>query len=120
MPHYWSELFLLAEQLLSHEERLELHQKIFDIEKMVFETEVVPRDQPDGSILWVERIKGELSLYDIEMAIESNPDYYAYFTREDGQSVSKFDIERQLDKIKQWLYTIVRERSQGRRFTRFR
>lgn len=87
---------------------------------MVFETEVIPKEQPDGTLLWVERISGQMSLYDIEMAIESNPDYYSYFTREDGHSVSKFDIERELNKIKSWLYAIVRERSQGRRFTRFR
>jgi hypothetical protein len=113
-------LFLLAEQLLSPEEREELHQRIFDIEKMVFEIEVIPRELDDGRLIWVERIKGHLSLYDIEMAIESNPDYYAYFTRDDGTSVSKFDIERQLDKVKKWLYSIVRDRSQGRRFSRFR
>jgi len=106
--------------LLEQDERDALHQRIFDIEKMVFETEVIPKEQADGGIVWVERIKGRMSLYDIEMAIESNPDYYAYFTKVDGSTVSKFDIERELDKVKKWLYQIVRERSQGRRFTRFR
>lgn len=120
MPHYWSELLLLAEQLFSYEERQELHAKIFEVEKLVLETEVVPKSQPDGKTVWVERIRGKLSLYDVEMALESNPDYYAYFQREDGTVVTKFDIERQLDKIKKWVYGLVREKSQSRRFTRFR
>lgn len=120
MPHVWSEMILLAEQLLSPEEREELHRRIFEVEKMVLETEVVPKEQPDGTVVWVERIKGDLSLYDIEMAIESNPDYYCYFERPDGQKVTKFDVERQLNKIKSWLYEKVRARAQGRRFQRFR
>ena len=106
--------------MLSPEERDELHGMIFDVEKLVLETEVMPSEQEDGSVIWVERIKGKLSLYDIEMATESNPDYYAYFERSDGQKVTKFDVERRLDKIKQWLYTKVRERAQGRRFMRYR
>ena len=100
IPHYWSELILLAEQLLEQEERAELHSMIFEVEKLVLETEVIPKEQPDGTLLWVERIKGRLSLYDIEMAIESNPDYYSFFERHDGQKVSKFDIERELNRIK--------------------
>lgn len=120
VPHYWSELMLLAMQLLSEEERDELREMIFDVEKMVLETEVVPKEQEDGSIVWVERIRGDLSLYDIEMAIESNPDYYSYFERSDGQQVTKFDIERKLDRIKKWLYERVRQRSEGKRFHRFR
>lgn len=113
-------MILLAEQLLEPDERLELHEKLFNVEKMVLETEVVPREQDDGTTLWVERIKGNLSLYDIEMAIESNPDYYCYFERPDGSKVTKFDVERELDRIKKWLYEKVRDRSQGRRFMRYR
>jgi len=120
LPHYWSELILLAEQLLDPEERLELHEKLFEVEKMVLETEIIPKEQEDGKVLWVERIKGNLSLYDIEMALESNPDYYCYFERPDGSKVSKFDVERELDRIKKWLYEKVRDRSQGRRFMRYR
>lgn len=111
---------MLAEQLLSQEERNELHKKIFDIEKFVLETEVVPKEYPDGSVVWVERIKGRLSLYDIEMALESNPDYYAYFERSDGSKVTKFDIERELSRIKAWIFEKVRLRSEGRRFSRMR
>lgn len=120
MPHYWSNLIMLAEQLLEDDERQKLYEMIFDVEKIVLETEMVQREQPDGTIVWVERIKGRLSLYDIEMAIESNPDYYAYFERPDGTKVTKFDVERKLNNIKGWLYEKVRERSQGRRFQRFR
>lgn len=120
LPHYWSELILLAEQLLTHDEREELHDMIFDVEKMVLEIEVIPRELTDGRLVWVERIRGELSLYDIEMALESNPDFYAYFQREDGRMITKFDIERELNRIKAWLFEKVRERAENRRFTRFR
>ena len=93
---------------------------LFEVEKLVLETEMIPREKSDGTVVWVERIKGNLSLYDVEMAIESNADYYAYFEREDGQKITKFDVERSLDRIKKWLYACVRQRSQGRRFSRFR
>lgn len=120
LPHYWSELILLAEQLLDQDERIELHNMMFEVEKLVLETEMEPRERSDGTIAWVEHIKGNLSLYDIEMAVESNPDYYAYFEREDGLKVTKFDVERALNRIKSWLYNKVRQRSSGRRFSRFR
>jgi hypothetical protein len=119
-PHYWSQLMLFAMQLLNDDERDQLREMIFDVEKMVLETEVVPRETEEGTVVWVERIKGDLSLYDIEMAIESNPDYYAYFERSDGTIVTKFDIERKLDRLKSWIYERVREKSVGKRFTRFR
>lgn len=118
-PHYWSELIVLAEQLLSPEERYQLHEMIFDVEKMVFETEFVREEDEKGNLVWVERIRGDLSLYDIEMATESNPDYYSFFQREDGTILSKFDIERRLNRIRTWLFGIVRERSMKRRFRRF-
>lgn len=120
LPHYWSELILLAEQLLDDEEREELHEKIFEIEKLVLETERIPRQAANGQIIWIERIKGRLSLYDIEMAIESNPDFYAYFERPDGLKVTKFDIERELNRLKAWLFEKVRDRSSNRRFNRIR
>jgi hypothetical protein len=121
LPHYWSELILLTDQLLqTEEEREQLREMIFDVEKMVLETEMVPVEDENGKLVWVEQIRGEMSLYDIEMAIESNADYYAYFEKSDGTVVTKFDIERRLDKIRKWLYTIVRQRAQGRRFQKFR
>ena len=97
-----------------------MNEMIFNIEKMVLETEVVPKETEDGKLVWVERIASRLSLYDIEMALESNPDYYAYFEKEDGVKISKFDIERELNRIKIFLYTKVRQRASQRRFTKFR
>ena len=119
-PHYWSELLLLAEQFLTDEQREELHSMIFDVEKLVLETEVIPRVDENGKLFWVERIRGKLSLYDIEMAIESNPDYYAYFQREDGTIVTKFDVERELNRIKGWLFAHIRQRASSKRFSKFR
>ena len=101
-------------------EREELNEMIFNVEKMVLETEVIPKETEDGKLVWVERITNRLSLYDIEMALESNADYYAYFERDDGTKVSKFDIERELNRIKIFLYNKVRQRATMRRFTKFR
>ena len=93
---------------------------IFDVEKMVFETEFVREEDEKGKFVWVERIKGDLSLYDVEMAMESNLDYFSFFQREDGTQISKFDVERALNRIRIWVFGIVRERSLKRRFRRFR
>lgn len=117
-PHYWSRLILLAEQLLDPHEKEELHAMLFEIEKMVLETEVVPRETPDGKIEWFERPRGEMSFYDIEMAIESNADYYCFFEKEDGTKVTRFDVERSLDRVRKWLFSKVLERAKGRRFMR--
>ena len=111
---------MLAHQLLDESERRDLIEKIFNVEKLVFETELIRRETPAGKAYWAERIKGRLSLYDIEMAIESNPDYYAFFERDDGTKISKFDIERELNRVKGWIYEKVRIRSHGRRFNRYR
>jgi len=107
MPHYWSELFLMAFQLFdpASEEYAKLQEMIRKVEQMVFDE---------------EQLKAGMSLYDIEMAIESNPDYYAYFEKSDGTQITKFDIERELNKIKSWIYEKVREKSVGRKFQRFR
>jgi len=107
MPHYWSELFLMAFQLFdpASEEYAKLQEMIRKVEQMVFDE---------------EQLKVGMSLYDIEMAIESNPDYYAYFEKSDGTQITKFDIERELNKIKSWIYEKVREKSVGRKFQRFR
>lgn len=109
---------MLAEQLLTPEEKEELHRKLFEIEKMVFETEMVSREKEDGNIVWFEKIKGRLSLYDIEMAMESNPDFYSFFERDDGSKVTKFDVERELNRVKSWLFDKVRQRSSRIRFQR--
>ena len=97
-----------------------MHEMIFDVEKMVFETEFVREEDEKGKFVWVERIKGDLSLYDVEMAMESNLDYFSFFQREDGTQISKFDVERALNRIRIWVFGIVRERSLKRRFRRFR
>jgi len=87
------------------EEYAKLQEMIRKVEQMVFDE---------------EQLKAGMSLYDIEMAIESNPDYYAYFEKSDGTQITKFDIERELNKIKSWIYEKVREKSVGRKFQRFR
>lgn len=117
-PHYHSELIMSAMQLLNDEEREELRQKIFDVEKMVFDTEMIREEDAEGNIIWIERIKGDLSFYDIEMCTENSPDFHSFFQKEDGTIVTKFDIEREMNKIKGWIYDKVRERASKRRFKR--
>ena len=105
MPHYWSELFILSFQLFSDDELESLKHQIRDVELMIF----LP-----------EEIMHGLSLYDIEMSLESNPDFHAFFERHDGVKVTKFDVERRLDKIRQWIFERVRDKARSRRFSRFR
>jgi hypothetical protein len=107
LPHYWSELFMLSFQLFdpTSEQYAELQQMIRDVEEL---------------ILSPPQVGAGLSLYDIEMAFESNPDYYAYFERDDGVQVTKFDVERELSKIKSWIYQHVRVQAVGRKFQRYR
>lgn len=101
-------MFTLAFQLLDDKELEELRGGIASVEEMV---------------LTDEQIAKGMTLYDVEMAIESNPDYYAYFERETEHGiirVTKFDVERELNKIREWIFLLVRVKSQGRRFRRFR
>jgi hypothetical protein len=87
----------------------------------------------EDMVLSKEQIAHGRSLYDIEMAIESNPDYYAYFENPRGahwlpgnlrkkrySEVTKFDVERELSKIKTWIFSVIRKRSETKRFSRFR
>jgi hypothetical protein len=97
---------------------VKLNEMIHDVEKLVLETRKERIELQDGRVIWRTTVKGEASIYDIEMAIESNADYYAYFERDDGSQVSKFDIERKLDKIRKFVYENVRMRAQNKRFTR--
>ena len=76
--------------------------------------------QVEETVLDDDQLELGMSLYDIEMAIESNPDYYAYFEKSNGTTITKFDIERELNKIKAWIYSKVREQAVGRKFSRFR
>jgi hypothetical protein len=71
-------------------------------------------------VLDEEQIASGLSLYDLEMAIESNADYYSFFVRNDGQTVSKFDVERELNKVKAYIYAEVGKIARGRKFQRYR
>ena len=119
LPHYWSELFTLMSQLLDEKETQFLQQQLVEIENYV---------------LSEAQIKAGYSLYDIEMAIESNPDYYAYFENPRGNNqwregsmrkirnaeITKFDVERKLNKVKSWIFAVVRKRAEGRRFNRMR
>jgi len=99
---------MMAFQLFNpgSEEYEELQKMITQIELMIYTPE--------------ELEAGGGSLYDIEMALESNPDFYSYFERADGDRVTKFDIERNLNNIKMWIYQRVRERAVGRKFQRYR
>jgi hypothetical protein len=108
MPHYWSELFLVCFQLFdpTSKEYEDLQKMITEVELMIYSPE--------------ELEQGTGSLFDIEMALESNPDFYSFFERPDGMIITKFDVERELNKIKQWVYARVREKAIGRKFTKFR
>lgn len=74
--------------------------------------------QVEYMVLDEDQINAGFSLYDIEMALESNPDFYSFFERSDGLIVTKFDVERKLNEIKQWIYSIVRQKAVGRKFQR--
>jgi hypothetical protein len=76
--------------------------------------------QIEQMVLNEDQLRAGHSLYDIEMASESNADYYSYFEKDDGTIVTKFDVERELSKIKAWIYAHVREKAVGRKFLRFR
>jgi phage FluMu protein Com len=80
-----------------------------------YEVEICPKCKSYNVLLTTERH----SLYDIEMAMESNRDYTAYFNRY-GDKIYKFDVERKLNKIKEWIFQIVKMQSQNRRFKHFR
>lgn len=141
MPHYWAEFMILSFQLINPEEQKILKKKIEEVEKMVleedflfnkykcldcnkkFRTRVDWFDLSEGcpkcQSLNIETVRDRHSLYDIEMSMESNRDYNAFFLRY-GDKISKFDVERKLIKIKEFVFRLVRERAQSRRFKRFR
>jgi predicted Zn-ribbon and HTH transcriptional regulator len=141
IPHYWSELFLLSKQLFTEpEEELMLEMFVRTLEEDVLEREYIYnkfickkceykfmtrqdwfeiQQCPKCSSSDVRLVYERMSLYDIEMALESNQDYNSYMRRY-GVKISKFDIERRLNTIKEWIYGKVREKSVGRRFKRFK
>jgi len=67
-----------------------------------------------------DQLEAGMSLYDIEMSLESNMDFFAYFEKSDGVTITKFDVERRLNNIKSWIYSRVREKAIGRKFQRYR
>jgi hypothetical protein len=104
MPHYYSELFLLANQLLEGEDNVQLHLMIEQIERLCLSVD--------------ERKKG-LVFYDVEMMIESSQDYSAYFEHDNGKRVYKLDVDRELSKIKVFIFDKVKEIGSQRRFSKF-
>jgi len=104
MPHYYSELFLLANQLLEGEDNVQLHLMIENIERMCLSID--------------ERKKG-LVFYDVEMMLESSQDYSSYFEHDDGKRVYKLDVDRELSKIKSFIFDKVKEIGSQRRFSKF-
>jgi hypothetical protein len=107
MPHYWSELFLLSFQLFDPKSP-----EYEELQNMIAEVEFFVLDD--------EQLEAGCSLYDIEMALESNMDYFAFFVKDNGTLITKFDVERKLNNIKSWIYAKVREKAVGRKFSRFR
>ena len=80
-----------------------------------FEVFSCPKCQYSDILVTSER----QSIYDIEMAFESNRDYSAFFIK-NGKRITRFDCERRLNAVKVWLFAIVQQRSSKRRFKRFR
>jgi len=104
IPHFYSELFLLANQLLDGEDNIQMHLMIEQIEKLCLSLD--------------ERKKG-LIFYDVEMMLESSMDYSAYFEHDDGKRVYKLDVDRELSKIKVFIFDKVKEKASKRRFSKF-
>jgi hypothetical protein len=140
MPHYWSDFVVTAKQLLNAEQEKRLSNMVREVEKMVLEEEfwfniflckkcqavwkteddwyeVATCKNPNCKSYDVKLIQERHSLYDIEMAIESNRDYTAFFNRY-GQKIYKFDVDRKLNKIKEWIFVIVKEKASSIRFNR--
>jgi hypothetical protein len=118
LPHYYSMLLSLSVQLLNDDEIAEMERMIGKVEMMVNgeERRLVMGD--DGEPHIVVTSKGEYTLYDIEMVFESHQDYYAFIERDDGVRITRFDVERELDKIRKFIYMKVKQRALSMRFTR--
>jgi len=94
----------MANQLLEGEDNIQLHAMIENIERMCLSID--------------ERKKG-LIFYDVEMMIESSMDYSAYFEHDNGKRVYKLDVDRELNKIKAFIFEKVKELGSQRRFSKF-
>lgn len=142
MPHYWSEFFVQAQLMLDDKQIIQLNGFIREVEKFVLEEQfwynyfkcrnTNCRHKWKTESDWVERencpvcgagnaklLHDRHTLYDLEMAIESNPDYTAYFKRY-STDIYKFDVERKLNDIRKWIFRIIKERASKRRFRRFK
>ena len=100
---------------------------MFILSFQLFDPKTPEYEQLQGMIAEVEfivldedQLEGGCSLYDIEMSIESNQDYFSFFERSDGIVVTKFDVERRLNNIKSFIYSQVRIKASGRKFQRYR
>jgi hypothetical protein len=118
LPHYYSMLLSTAVQLLTDEEIAEMEGMIGKVELMVNGEERKLVIDEGGEPHIVVTPKGQFTLYDIEMVFESSQDYYAYIEREDGVVITRFDVERELDKIRRWIYMKVKQRAMTMRFNR--
>jgi hypothetical protein len=116
-PNYFTELILLARQMIDYEEEEELRAMLFEVQRKVLETKIVPAEDRFGNTVWVERLSGPQTFYDIDMAMGQNDDCYAYFEKEDGTKVSRFEIERDMEDIRRWVYGKVRKRAMAMRFS---
>lgn len=130
----------MSAQLLNEQEKAVLGRMIHQVEKMVLEDDVMfnyymcnickykwksEKDWFDISNCPkcmkndVETLQERMGIYDIEFAFESNRDYSSYFLKY-GQRIYRIDVERRLERIKTFIFNVVRERSSKRRFRRFR
>lgn len=140
VPHYFSNLMLLTDQLINDDERDQLSYMITDIEDYVFEKEDLNHEFycrdckknwetrieplyvakcPHCKSVKIVNIRMGKTFYDLELAMESNQDYNSYFKRY-GKKISKFSLERRLNMIKKWVFALIRERASSRRFQRFK
>ena len=67
----------------------------------------------------IKTVNDRISFFDIELSMESNRDFGAFFLRY-GERISKNDVERKLVKIKSWIFASIHQQASQRRFKRFR
>jgi Zn finger protein HypA/HybF involved in hydrogenase expression len=131
---------ILSFQLLEPQQQIILKKRLNEIEEMVLEDDMLknyyqceecgkryktrldwfdnppcPRCESTNLKIIAER----KSFFDIELSIESNRDFSAFFMKY-HKKVSKTEIEHRLNSVKQWIMSVVKEISSKRRFKRFR
>lgn len=110
LPHYWSNLFIAMQHLLSEEDMTELKHKIADVERMCGSK--IERKR-NGS----KKILPQMSLYEIEIYLFNSFNLKSYFLV-DGEKVTQFEIERKLFEIKEWCFDKVNTISRDILFTK--